>query len=65
MSMWLFCQLILQLTVSQAPAENFPFCTIEPNHSQVAVPDDRCTTLLPLTSRAKMTLLPLQIRMVV
>lgn len=39
----------LLLTTSQAPAENFPFCTIEPNHSQVAVPDDRCIALLPPT----------------
>ena len=23
------------------PAENFPFCTIDPNESRVAVPDDR------------------------
>lgn len=29
------------LTKSMAPAENFPFCTIDPNHSRVSVPDDR------------------------
>ncbi|KAH8862688.1 Obg-like ATPase 1 [Schistosoma japonicum] len=29
------------LTKSQAPAENFPFCTINPNESRVAVPDER------------------------
>lgn len=29
------------LTKSAAPAENFPFCTIDPNESRVAVPDDR------------------------
>eukprot|EP01027_Heterolobosea_sp_BB2_P020729 GEZU01029609.1.p2 GENE.GEZU01029609.1~~GEZU01029609.1.p2 ORF type:complete len:395 (-),score=174.91 GEZU01029609.1:394-1578(-) len=29
------------LTKSCAPAENFPFCTIDPNHSRVAVPDER------------------------
>ncbi|XP_041478886.1 obg-like ATPase 1 [Lytechinus variegatus] len=29
------------LTKSQAAAENFPFCTIEPNESRVPVPDDR------------------------
>lgn len=29
------------LTKSSAPAENFPFCTIDPNESRVAVPDDR------------------------
>ncbi|XP_066263762.1 obg-like ATPase 1 isoform X2 [Branchiostoma lanceolatum] len=29
------------LTKSQASAENFPFCTIDPNESRVPVPDDR------------------------
>lgn len=29
------------LTASQAAAENFPFCTIDPNESRVPVPDDR------------------------
>ncbi|XP_065180448.1 obg-like ATPase 1 [Sycon ciliatum] len=29
------------LTKSAAPAENFPFCTIDPNENRVAVPDDR------------------------
>ncbi|XP_014791343.1 obg-like ATPase 1 [Octopus bimaculoides] len=29
------------LTKSQASAENFPFCTIDPNESRVAVPDER------------------------
>lgn len=29
------------LTKSQAAAENFPFCTIDPNESRVPVPDDR------------------------
>jgi len=29
------------LTKSQATAENFPFCTIDPNESRVAVPDER------------------------
>ncbi|XP_036318940.1 obg-like ATPase 1 [Rhagoletis pomonella] len=29
------------LTKSAAPAENFPFCTIDPNESRVPVPDDR------------------------
>lgn len=29
------------LTKSQAAAENFPFCTIEPNESRVPVPDER------------------------
>jgi len=29
------------LTKSEAPAENFPFCTIDPNESRVPVPDQR------------------------
>jgi obg-like ATPase 1 len=29
------------LTASSAPAENFPFCTIDPNESRVPVPDAR------------------------
>lgn len=29
------------LTKSQAAAENFPFCTIDPNESRVPIPDDR------------------------
>jgi obg-like ATPase 1 len=35
----------------QVPAENFPFCTIDPANTQVAVPDDRfdhlCTAFQP------------------
>jgi len=29
------------LTNSAVPAENFPFCTIDPSTSRVAVPDER------------------------
>jgi obg-like ATPase 1 len=29
------------LTKSAAPAENFPFCTIDPNENRVPVPDQR------------------------
>ncbi|KAM9306013.1 obg-like ATPase 1 [Gastrophryne carolinensis] len=29
------------LTKSQAAAENFPFCTINPNESRVPIPDER------------------------
>src|ERR1700757_748267 len=36
----------------KAPAENYPFCTIEPNLGVVAVPDDR---LQPLARTAKVT----------
>lgn len=33
------------ITKSAIPAENFPFCTIDPNESRVAVPDERFTYL--------------------
>lgn len=33
------------LTKLSIPAENFPFCTIEPNQARVNVPDDRFTWL--------------------
>merc|ERR550532_3970087 len=39
------------LTKNAAPAENFPFCTINPNESRVPVPDKRweflCETYQP------------------
>ncbi|KAK9841766.1 hypothetical protein WJX81_001513 [Elliptochloris bilobata] len=39
------------LTKMGIPSENFPFCTIEPNHARVNVPDDRfrwlCETYQP------------------
>ena len=34
------------LTKCQVPAENFPFCTIEPNSARVNVPDDRYNWLI-------------------
>jgi len=34
------------LTKSEAAAENFPFCTIDPNESRVPVPDERWTYLV-------------------
>lgn len=41
------------LTKSSAAAENFPFCTIDPNESRVPVPDDRfdylCEYFKPLS----------------
>lgn len=41
------------LTESQAAAENFPFCTIDPNESRVPVPDERfdylCEYFKPLS----------------
>ncbi|KAL1132819.1 hypothetical protein AAG570_010771 [Ranatra chinensis] len=42
------------LTKSQAAAENFPFCTIDPNESRVPVPDERfdylCNYFKPASS---------------
>jgi len=36
------------LTKLSIPAENFPFCTIEPNHARINVPDERFTWLCDL-----------------
>jgi GTP-binding protein YchF len=36
------------LTLQQAPAENFPFCTIEPNEARCPVPDPRYDYLCDL-----------------
>ena len=36
------------LTQSQAAAENFPFCTIEPNEARINVPDERFDWLCQL-----------------
>lgn len=36
------------LTRTAVPAENFPFCTIDPNVGVVAVPDERLQALSPL-----------------
>lgn len=33
------------LTEQNAPAENYPFCTIEPNEARCAVPDARYVSL--------------------
>ena len=33
------------LTALQVPCESYPFCTIDPNHGQVAVPDQRLDRL--------------------
>lgn len=34
------------LTKSAIPAENFPFCTIDPNEARVAIPDTRFDMLV-------------------
>lgn len=41
------------LTELSIPAENYPFCTIEPNIGVVAVPDSRLTKLAQLAHSAK------------
>lgn len=60
------------LTKSQAAAENFPFCTIDPNESRVPVPDDRfdflcqfhkparcvCVVFLPWSPNRKLCFVP-------
>lgn len=33
------------LSKLNVPAENYPFCTIDPNIAKVAVPDERFNTL--------------------
>ena len=41
------------LTHSSVAAENYPFCTIDPNIGRVAVPDERLTTLSTLVQPAQ------------
>ncbi len=41
------------LTKKQVPAENFPFCTIDPNVGVVAVPDDRLEKLSAICQSGK------------
>jgi len=43
------------LTKSNAPAENFPFCTIEPNLGVVKVPDSRVDKLADMYNPKKVT----------
>lgn len=50
------------LTSAKAAAENFPFCTIEPNTGAVPVPDDRLYKLAELASSAK--IIPTQVTFV-
>jgi ribosome-binding ATPase YchF (GTP1/OBG family) len=37
----------------QAQAENYPFCTIEPNTGRVAVPDERLEVIAELANSSK------------
>ncbi len=41
------------LTKKQVPAENFPFCTIDPNVGVVAVPDERLEKLAAISKSEK------------
>src|SRR2546426_5681739 len=41
------------LTAAQAAAENYPFCTVEPNVGVVAVPDPRLDRLFELVRPKK------------
>ncbi len=41
------------ITKSKAPAENYPFCTIDPNVGVVAVPDERIDRLAEMEKSAK------------
>lgn len=41
------------LTKKQVPAENFPFCTIDPNVGVVAVPDERLAKLAEISKPEK------------
>ncbi|MEK7189315.1 MAG: redox-regulated ATPase YchF, partial [Patescibacteria group bacterium] len=41
------------LTKKQVPAENFPFCTIDPNVGVVAVPDERLDKLAQISKSEK------------
>jgi hypothetical protein len=41
------------LTKNDIPAENYPFCTIDPNEGMVAVPDDRLTAIHRLVETQK------------
>ncbi len=43
------------LTQAAIPAENYPFCTIEPNVGVVAVPDHRLAKIAGIARPAKVT----------
>ncbi|GMN54664.1 hypothetical protein TIFTF001_023783 [Ficus carica] len=52
------------LTKMSIPAENFPFCTIEPNEARVNIPDERfewlCQLYKPKNESLNLKLFPLQ-----
>lgn len=43
------------LTNSSVPAENYPFCTIDPSEARVQVPDDRFDWLVDTYKPDKIT----------
>ena len=43
------------LTKSQIPAENFPFCTIDPNIGKVPLPDKRLYEINKIVNSDKVT----------
>ncbi|MCX7942973.1 MAG: redox-regulated ATPase YchF [Deltaproteobacteria bacterium] len=43
------------LTKSNVPAENYPFCTVEPNIGVVSVPDERLKNIVKLVKPEKVT----------
>jgi hypothetical protein len=43
------------LTCAQAQAENYPFCTIDPNKGMVIVPDERLTIIAHIVKPQKIT----------
>ena len=45
------------LTKSQIPAENFPFCTIDPNIGKVPLPDKRLYEINKIVNSNKVCLL--------
>ena len=46
-------------TSKKAQAENFPFCTIDPNVGIVAVPDERLNKISAISKSAKQLMLQL------
>ena len=42
------------LTAAEIPAENYPFCTIDPNVGVVAVPDPRLDVLADIVTPEKL-----------
>lgn len=43
------------LTAAQVPAENFPFCTVDPHRGVVTVPDDRLDQISKIVKPEKVT----------